>query len=239
MTIDSIVHSYEILSPTPLMKHFISVCGASASGKTTISLKLAEVLRALPQKPNVLLLKMDHYYKDLPDLVHSKRALLNFDHPDSIDIDLYSKHIEQLSLGLTIEVPEYSFETHRRLDYTRTQQPADFVILEGIHTLYNKSLRESSHCRVFIDIPDTVALSRRIARDTAERGRTIEAIKSQFDETVKPMFDQYIRPKAQFADVFLDGEQPIPVSMNKLVSSRAYGKITDSFLDLHPAFSHQ
>jgi len=166
---------------------------------------------------------MDHYYKDLPDLNLSKRALLNFDHPDSIDIDLYSEHISQLSRGQSIEVPEYSFETYRRLDYTRTQQSADFVILEGIQ--YNERLRKSSHCAIFIDIPDTIALKRRIARDTTERGRTVEAIELQFNETVKPMFDQYIRPKAQFADVLLDGEQPVSASMHRLINS-------DAFIDL-------
>ncbi len=177
-------------------------------------------------KPSVLLLKMDHYYKDLPELAHSKRALLNFDHPDSIDIELYLQHVLKLGRGQAIEVPEYSFETHRRLDYTRTQQSADFVILEGIHTLYNEQLRESSHCTIFIDIPDSIALSRRIQRDTKERGRTIDAIKLQFEETVKPMFDQYIRPKAKFADILLDGEQPISKSMEKLIHSEAFIDVT-------------
>jgi len=207
------------------MKQFLSVCGASASGKTTISLKLAEQLRALPSKPSVLLLKMDHYYKDLPKLADPKRAQVNFDHPDSIDIELFETHISCLASGHSIEVPEYSFETHRRLDYTRTQESADFIILEGIHTLYSENLRNLSDCTIFIDIPDAVALERRIQRDTQERGRTIEAIELQFEQTVKPMFDQYIRPKSQFADIVLDGEQPIINSMEKLNSSNAFTKL--------------
>jgi uridine kinase len=207
------------------MKHFLSVCGASASGKTTISLKLAEQLRALPSKPSVLLLKMDHYYKDLPKLVDTIRSQVNFDHPDSIDIELFEAHVGCLASGHSIEVPEYSFETHRRLDYTRTQESADFIILEGIHILYSENLRNLSDCTIFIDIPDVVALQRRIQRDTKERGRSIEAIKRQFEQTVKPMFDQYIRPKAQYADIVLDGEQPITNSLKKLISSNAFTKL--------------
>ena len=207
------------------MKKFLSVCGASASGKTTISLKLAEQLRALPTKPSVLLLKMDHYYKDLPEQTGSSRAQINFDHPDSIDIELYEKHIKYIAGGHSIEVPEYSFETHRRLDYTRTQESADFIIMEGIHTLYSESLRKLSDCTIFIDIPDNIALERRIQRDTKERGRSVEAIKLQFEQTVKPMFDQYIKPKAQFADIVLDGEQPISNSMHKLTSSSIFTRL--------------
>ena len=51
-----------------------------------------------------------------------------------------------------------------------------------------------------------IRLCRRIKRDVNKRGRTIESVLTQYQQTVKPMHDQYVEPSKRFADlVVLEG----------------------------------
>ena len=42
---------------------------------------------------------------------------------------------------------------------------------------------------------------RRMMRDIKERGRTIDSVAKQYEETVKPMYHQFIEPSRFTADV--------------------------------------
>ena len=62
------------------MKPFlIGIAGGSGAGKTFLANKILETF-----KNNVLIIQQDSYYKDLSGLKFKKRALENFDHPNSI-----------------------------------------------------------------------------------------------------------------------------------------------------------
>ena len=61
----------------------------------------------------------------------------------------------------------------------------------------------------FLRADDSVCLSRRIARDTGERGRTETSVRRQWESTVRPMFDRYVEPTATFADDTFDGGRPL------------------------------
>ena len=71
----------------------VGICGGTGSGKTTIARKLFENLG----NERVALLEQDSYYKDLSDISFQKRQKENFDHPDSIDYDLLTKHLKKIS----------------------------------------------------------------------------------------------------------------------------------------------
>ena len=62
---------------------------------------------------------------------------------------------------------------------------------------------------VFVTLHDHVCLSRRIERDTRDRGRSLESVVSQYTETVRPMNEQYILPTRTFADIAVSGEDPL------------------------------
>src|SRR5215475_13653117 len=97
----------------------IGIAGGSGSGKTT----LLERLIAGPFGPAITVLPHDAYYlnrADMPPAVHDE---LNFDHPDSLDNDLFVRHLDALAAGRAVEQPVYDFRTHTRTDRTVRVEP--------------------------------------------------------------------------------------------------------------------
>ncbi|KAN0034382.1 hypothetical protein ACTFIV_000888 [Dictyostelium citrinum] len=190
----------------------IGVCGGSASGKTTVCDKIIANLNVRW----VVLLSMDSFYKNLSkDIDPSK---YNFDHPNSFDYDLMVKTISELRAGKKVNIPKYCFKTHSRLVHQDTVYGADVIILEGILTLYSKELRDLMDIKIFIDTDDDVRLARRLKRDIAERGRTLESVLHQYNTFVKPSFDDYIIPLKKYADIIVPRGSDNIVAINLLTN---------------------
>jgi uridine kinase len=56
---------------------------------------------------------------------------------------------------------------------------------------------------IYVDCPERVRLSRRIARDIARRGRTAASVREQFQKWVGPMHAQFVEPQKKWADIIL------------------------------------
>jgi len=204
------------------MKKLISVCGASASGKTTLSFSIINWLNANQNGCAGVLVPLDAYYKDLSHLPIEERAEANFDHPDLIDFELVEHHLSELLAGRPVSIPNYCFKTHRRLSSTTEILHADIVILEGIHVFHSPKIRELSGFKAYIDLDDEICLARRIVRDTTERERTEECVKSQFYETVLPMANKFIKPSAIHADIKIRGAKPQGKMLHRIVSDTMF-----------------
>lgn len=191
--------------------YIIAVAGPSCAGKSELAKGLA---RELPC--SVLLL--DNYYRDLSSLAPAERVRVNFDAPISLDHDLLMEQVHALSRGETVERPLYDFATHTRVPRGETLAPREFLIMEGLFALYWPELRELASTKVFVDAPDNVCLSRRQLRDVAERGRTVESVLAQFNRTVQPMAALHVRPTFKYADLVLSGEQPLPRSVDTVLT---------------------
>lgn len=205
------------------MSFLVAVCGGSCSGKSTLS---ARILRQLGTRTTSLL-AFDAYYCDQGDLSPAERAEVNYDHPDSLDIELFSSHLTQLSNGEAIDCPVYDFATHTRLGETRRIEPAPVVVVDGILLLSDERLVPQFDMRIFRQCPEAVRLDRRIERDVMYRGRTEESVRKQFEATVKPMHDQYVAPSAKHADVVFRHEDIDVSDAAALVVSRIR-KVLDS-----------
>ncbi len=166
------------------------------------------------------MLAFDAYYCDRSDLEPEERAELNYDHPDSLDIDLFAQHLNRLSNGKPIECPVYDFATHTRLAETRRIEPAPVVVVDGILLLADERLAHQFDMRIFRQCPEEVRLDRRIERDVMYRGRTEASVRKQFAATVKPMHDRYVAPSARHADVIFRHENIEAGEAAKLVVSR-------------------
>tara|TARA_A100000164_G_scaffold3789_1_gene3315 strand:+ start:51 stop:527 length:477 start_codon:yes stop_codon:yes gene_type:complete len=140
---------------------------------------------------------------------HRDRAKQNFDHPDSIDIELIISHLKHISNGNDIDIPTYDFSNHVRLETTTTISQSNVIIVEGIFALHYMQLRKLYTLNVFIETSKDIRFQRRLNRDTKERGRTIDSIKDQFESTVLPMHEKFIRPSKRFADLIIDGDSNI------------------------------
>ena len=184
---------------------FLGIAGGTGSGKTFI----VDNLLSIYNSNNINVINLDSYYKDLSHMGHQDRVKQNFDHPDSIDIDLIISHLKQISDGNDVDIPIYDFSNHIRLETTKTISQSNVIIVEGIFALHYMQLRKLYTLNVFIETSEDIRFQRRLSRDTKERGRTIGSIKDQFKSTVLPMHKKFIGPSKQFADLIIDGNSNI------------------------------
>lgn len=181
----------------------IGVAGASGSGKTHVAKSIIESLGA----DKAVIIQEDSYYKDLSALPYDERAATNFDHPDAFEDDLLAKHLLQLLDGEAVSQPVYDYKQHLRLEGTKTVGPSDVIILEGILIFSKAELRELMDFRVFVDTALDICFIRRLKRDIAERGRSVDSVIQQYNETVRPMYLRFVEPLKRYADMSISGEE--------------------------------
>jgi uridine kinase len=181
---------------TPLI---IGIAGGSGSGKTTVAQRILQ--RVGPER--IALLQHDEYYKDLSGLPPAQRAVVNFDHPNSLDTNLLVQHIEQLRNYQPVEVPIYDFSTHSRTNQSFTVSPRRVVLVEGILIFAEPLLRELFDVKIFVDTDPDLRFIRRLQRDITERGRSTESVIQQYLTTVRPMHLEFVEPSKRYADVII------------------------------------
>jgi uridine kinase len=182
--------------------YLIGIGGPSGAGKSYLS-------KHISQRLNAALLHLDSYYSDLPHLSVVQRAHQNFDSPESLDADLFIEHIRRLSKGEAIQKPLYDFSMHRRRDETERLEPHEFIIIEGILSMYWEDVRKLVQTKVYVDLGEDICLERRIERDICERGRTREGVLEQYYSTVLPSAQRYVYPTREFADIVVTGNDNI------------------------------
>ena len=189
----------------------IGVAGGSGSGKTTVVRKILDALGEV----RVPVLEHDRYYRDRNDLRLEERAALNYDHPDSLETDLLVRHVNELRAGRTIAAPVYDFTRHARKDETETITAGRAIIVEGILIYTDPALRKLMDVKVFVDTDDDTRFIRRLRRDTAERGRTVESVIDQYLGTVKPMHLEFVEPSKRYADIIIPqgGHNAVAIDM--------------------------
>lgn len=189
----------------------LGVAGCSGSGKTTLARELTSQLSAT-------LLSLDFYYRDLSHLPPVLRARQNFDHPDSIESDLLVRHLESLAASRSIERPVYDFASHTRArGITELVEPSNVVIVEGILSLHFGPLRDLFNFSVYVNAPHDLCLTRRIARDIRERGRTEASVLEQYEATARPMADMYVLPSAAHASMIVEGTDALDWSVEQIL----------------------
>ena len=149
----------------------------------------------------VTVLSHDNYYRRHDELTYEERCKINYDEPAALETDLMAYHLDLLRKGESIECPVYDFSQHNRSDETITIEPKSVIIVEGILIFENEPLRNLMDIKIFVDTDADVRLCRRIKRDVNKRGRTLESVLTQYQETVKPMHEKYVEPSKKFADI--------------------------------------
>lgn len=193
---------------TPLV---IGVAGGSGSGKTTVVRRIVDSIGT----DQVTVLDHDRYYRDRNDLRFEERAALNYDHPDSLETDLLVSHVHELKAGRSVELPSYDFARYVRLTNTEHASPRRALIVEGILVFGDAALRALMDIKVFVDTDSDTRFIRRLTRDVAERGRTMDSVIEQYQSTVKPMHLEFVEPSKRYADVILPqgGHNTVAVDM--------------------------
>lgn len=198
--------------PCQLVTTLVGICGGSGSGKTTIARLVAAEIGAAR-------LAFDTYYRDQSHLTPEQRAQVNYDHPDSLDVELFTAHLDQLANGQAIEAPIYDFATHSRTAETERVEAGDIVVIEGILLLAFPAIAERLDLRVYRDCPENVRFARRLRRDMAERGRTELSVYEQFEATVKPMHDEYVEPCRATADIVTEFDEELHAAADRVLAA--------------------
>jgi uridine kinase len=192
----------------------IGIAGGSGSGKTTIACLIVERIGL----DHIALITHDAYYKDLSALAPDERALVNFDHPDSLDTDLMVQHMLQLKQGLPVDVPIYDFKTHTRTAQILKIEPKPVILVEGILIFAEPELRSLFDIKIFVDTDPDLRFIRRLQRDIEERGRTSASVIAQYLNTVRPMHLEFVEPSKRYADVIVPEGGLNTVAMDMIVA---------------------
>lgn len=176
----------------------IGVVGGSGSGKTTVT-------RAIYDMPGVdaAFIDQDAYYRDLSHLSMDERKRVNFDHPDAFDTELLVAQLEALQRGEAIEKPTYDYAAYTRAVPTERVEPKDVVLVDGILLFADARLRPLFDIKIYVDVAEDVRFIRRLQRDVAERGRTMDSVIRQYLATVRPMHLEFIEPSKRYADIII------------------------------------
>jgi len=177
----------------------IGVAGGTGSGKTTVA---NEIVRRVGRE-RIVIVSQDRYYHDLAYLDGHQRAHHNFDHPDAIEEGLLEKHLSLLKMGQAAPLPVYDFARHVRVAATEWVDPQPVILVEGILILAIPCLRELLDVKIFVDTDADLRFIRRLRRDMAERGRTVDGVVDQYLATVRPMHLEFVESSKRWADVII------------------------------------
>jgi uridine kinase len=193
--------------------HIIGIAGPSSSGKTELARQLAARLTG------AAIVSLDSYYRGMDEIPLEQRKKSNFDHPDALEWELLHEHLQGVAQGRAFDEPEYSFAAYARTAGTRRIEPAGFIVLEGLFVLYWPELRSAIDTKVYVETDSGVCFRRRLERDVAERGRTPESVREQYEKTVRPGAERFVFPTRQYADLVVSGQEPFDASTGAVLSA--------------------
>lgn len=189
----------------------VGVAGGTGAGKTTVTRAIAEAVG----HDRVAELPEDAYYREYHNLSEAQRTAINWDHPDTIEVELLLAHLRQLTNGHAIERPVYDFAAYARSPQTIRIEPMPVIIVEGILLFVEPRLRDLFDVKVFVDTDPDLRFIRRLLRDVRDRGRTVESVVSQYLTTVRPMHVAFVEPSKRYADVIVPegGENHVAIEL--------------------------
>jgi uridine kinase len=192
----------------------IGIAGGTGSGKTSVTGAIASEFG----REALLVVQHDSYYRDIGDYGGVPPSLVNFDHPRALETELLVEQLSRLKAGEAVQQPVYDFATHRRSDRTARLEPRAVILVDGILVLAEPSLREILDIKVFVDTDADERFIRRLRRDIAERGRTLESVIDQYLSTVKPMHLEFVEPSKRWADIIIPGGAENSVAVGMIVT---------------------
>jgi uridine kinase len=193
----------------------IGIAGASASGKTLLANRLIERVSEAGFD-DIGLICEDSYYQNQDHLTMDERVLVNYDSPKSKEFDLLCDHLEALVNNENVEIPQYDFVNHTRFAEKIPMQPKKVIIIEGILLFTHRRLRKLFDAKIYVDTALDFCFIRRLKRDVGERGRTMDSVIKQYEETVRPSFYKFIEPSKKHADVIIPGGGENEVALDVL-----------------------
>ena len=201
-----------------LKPFFLGISGGSASGKTFL---LNHILDRYSDQ-EATLISSDNYYRSREVLPREADGEINFDHPDSLDLDRLEQDLIRISNGESVTVKEYTFNNPKVEPTWITYNPSPIILVEGLFVFHHPGISKLLDLKIFVDADEHIRLSRRIRRDAAERGYQLDEVLDYYTKYVAPMYRKYIEPYRDECDLVLP---------NNLHMDRAV-RVLESHLDV-------
>ncbi len=163
-----------------MKKILAGIGGGSASGKSYLSEKLAEMLTGF----KLAIIHTDRFFKPVkPQMISrfSGNSLDDFNQPESWDFAAYH---EALADALNSDV--------------------QIIIAEGIFAIFEPEVREKFDLTIFVDTPSDERFYRRIKRRMA-LGITLEEEADYFLGTQRFRHEEFYEPLKSHADIIVNG----------------------------------
>lgn len=177
----------------------VGITGQSGSGKTTLAKRLLGAFGA-----DAVVISHDDYYKNLPNMTEQEAAEYDFDCPEALDTYLLVDQVRSLKRGKPTDVPSYDFVTRERIDGACHVEPVPVVLVEGLFIMCDPELLDLLDLTIFIDADDDTSFSRRINRDTQERGIDRERALHMYYDVAKPAYEKFVEPLKGKADIVIN-----------------------------------
>ncbi|HUR44241.1 MAG TPA: uridine kinase [Candidatus Saccharimonadales bacterium] len=175
----------------------VAIAGGSGSGKSWLTERLHAGFRE-----QSACVSLDNFYRDRSETPAGLRSLVNYDHPRAIDWEAAETFFSRCREGGSGWLPDYDFKTHTRAG-GKVWPARPLILVDGLWLLWRPTMRRLFDLTIYVDCPERVRLSRRIARDIARRGRTAASVREQFQKWVGPMHAQFVEPQKKWADIIL------------------------------------
>jgi uridine kinase len=194
----------------------VLVCfaGGSASGKSTITAALAERLAGR----SLAIINTDHYFRDWT----ADEELRSANRPDAVLWPALIADLDRLMAGQPVELPAAGTRSAARGSEPWRIEARDLVMIEGLLTLWSDELRARCDLAVYVDAPGDERVLRRINRDIAQRGATVESATAWYRHDVRPSFARFTEPSKWRADLIVPNPGttgPSPASIDALAAA--------------------
>lgn len=191
----------------------ILIAGGTGAGKTTVTNEILDELHE-----SVTVINQDDYYKSFDELTFEERKKVNYDHPESIDMNLLVLHLKRLLKGQSIPMPRYDYIKYKRKSVKEVVRPSKVIILEGVMALEDERIRELASIKIFVESDDDTRFIRRLVRDMNERGRTVNDVIEQYLSTVKPMYHIFAKPTKRYADIIIPNDNSHSIAVDIIIA---------------------
>jgi len=170
----------------------ISIAGDSATGKTTFS----NILEQFFGSKFVDKVELDSFHKyERNDPAWEENTHLN---PRMNNLLEFKKTILSLINGETQIIQNYNHLTGK-FDSTNKKRIKDFLIIEGLHSLYFNDLNKRFDLNVFFDVEEKIKDETKLNRDL-DRKKTKREINKEIKKR-KEDFSKYIVPQQTSSDI--------------------------------------
>lgn len=189
--------------------YVIGITGGSASGKTTLTNMLVELL----PEYRCAILHQDRYFKDfsfLPD--HERELLATANNPDALVWPEFLEQFHRLLEGQAVTEPVPFTRLSRRRQEPVTVESGDVLIVEGLFALWHDGVRAEMDLRIYMEVDDDERVLRRLARDIVERGGTVPNVIAWYRKDVAPNFPRFTRVTARHADLIVPNHKSCDVA---------------------------